>query len=98
MKRSSETLQILCLVAVMAIAVGAALMWNAWPDTELVREASTSVITGEVTPARYEETGSTALAALGGLLAWAGQCALLVSLVGWGVMLGQRAAGVVTTD
>lgn len=51
----------------------------AWPGTE-------------VTIGTTEDTGSAAVAILGGLIALVGNYMVLVALIGWGVRLGNLAS------
>ncbi|GAA4726353.1 hypothetical protein GCM10023350_06360 [Nocardioides endophyticus] len=80
---AQELLKKLILGGIGLSIIGGVVAFAAWPGTELVTSGAGEVGTGD--------TGSAVVAALGALAAWAGNMALLVGLVGWGVKLGNEA-------
>lgn len=79
-KSARESLQACVAVGLILGLIGGVVMGLAWPGEEIGS-------LGSVT-----ETGSPVLAAIGAVVAWAGNVLLAVGLVGYGVMLGRQAS------
>lgn len=79
-KDARGQLQTLVIIGLIIGAIGGLVTALAWPGEDVSSF-------GGVT-----ETGNTAVAIAGTLIAWAGNAMLFVGLVGYGVMLGREAA------
>jgi hypothetical protein len=84
---AAEAFTLLMLLSIGGVAaefIGGVIIGIGWPRTSSVYDTlaarSTSV-----------HHGSVAAVVVGGVIAWAGSLAILVSAVGWGVMLGVKA-------
>lgn len=95
MNASRSTLLALAIAGASLVVLGVFVSVAAWPSHEAPPTDCLSLETGE--PVVCEEdgdgsTGSQPLAVLGLVGAGVGTLTLLVSVIGWGVMLGNRAS------
>lgn len=91
--RPKDDLWGLVVVGVLAQIVGVIVALTSWPDKETEKGECFGTIYGgdECDPDKVTETGNALLAWLGVAFGSVGSIAMLIGIIGFGVMLGMRA-------